>query len=458
MNFIKDFNMNYTVCLNDTDYTKEIDNHLITKKNDGTVTTELFLEGINYLKLNLMINDKNNYIHIRGNMIEIFKDDNKIIEIHVTSSHLDNIYQKKNSVIIILHGCDISGVLTFRKKEFLNKRLQSPEKFETTFETHHNLRYHYIEATDNNLKDNLIVVFSAFSAEYTYNFNYVDTLKEINTNKLFILDDFGAKGSYYLGREKNFSIENSIISLILYIASKNNINMKNIISVGSSKGGYSALYFGMKYSFGNIITLAPSLYLGSFLKKYHPEMLDYILGSNSEADKIYLDSLIYRIPTANQELNLKIMVGTKDSRKEKHIEPFIEYLEDIGYPYEYDLIEGVDHSQLQYFAPDYIKVQLSNILKIPKISEMYLTALNFTIENNTAKVNIETIGQNLEYAYYWYCDNIVLKKVLYSNEKQSEIPITESGSYRVRVFLRDSDKIIITKSSRTINVNHKGEL
>src|SRR5690606_14537001 len=109
------------------------------------------------------------------------------------------------------------------------------------------------------------IVFSAFSTEYMYNFNYIETLKDIKTNKLFILDDFDSKGSYYLGRGSNFSIESSVISLILNKCAEHNIPINNIITLGSSKGGYSALYFGVKYSFGHIITLAPSLFLGTFL-------------------------------------------------------------------------------------------------------------------------------------------------------------------------------------------------
>ncbi len=337
---------------------------------------------------------------------------------------------------------------------FLNSRLKSPSELESVFQSNQDIRYHFVQAKEAQHANHLVVVFSAFSKEYVYNYNYIDTLKDIPINKLFILDDFGAKGSYYLGRNKDFSIENSVISLILNICAKYNIPMKNIISMGSSKGGYSALYFGAKYSFGHIITLAPSLYLGTFLKRFHPDMLDYILGNNLDADETYLNNTIYKLFNNRNGFkgNIKIMVGTKDSRKDSHIKPFISYLDKIDYPYDFDLVDGVDHSQLKYFAPEYFKVQLSKVLDIPQVPEMYLTDIDFKIDNNKAKIKVDSIGENLEYAFYWYCDNIVIKKVLYSNNDCSELPIEKAGAYRVRVFLRNTSKEIVTKTSHTINI------
>lgn len=56
------------------------------------------------------------------------------------------------------------------------------------------LRYIY----EDNHADKLMIVFSGFSPQKPM-YNYMRTLKNVKTiNKLFILDDFGYQGSYYL--------------------------------------------------------------------------------------------------------------------------------------------------------------------------------------------------------------------------------------------------------------------
>lgn len=434
---------------------ENIGNHFELDENDHSYKANLVFDGRCYVELDFKVDENDiDFIHARGNLIELFKDNEKTIELYVRSKELINIESNNQTFKIILYGESIQAALTLRESDFLNKRLSNPSQLENVYSSHQDIRYHFVKAEEEKLKNHLIIVFSAFSTEYIYNFNYIETLKEFKTNKLFILDDFDAKGSYYLGKDSNFSIESAVISLILNKCAEHNISMNNIITLGSSKGGYSALYFGVKYSFGNIITLAPSLFLGTFLKKHHPEMLEYILGGSTYADEMYLNNLIYKLFNNNEgyKPNIKIMVGTKDSRKESHIKPFINYLNSKEYPYDYDLIEGVDHSQLKYFAPEYFKVQVAKILNIPNIPEMYLTDINFKIEDNIAKINIDAIGENLEYAFYWYCDNIVIKKEFYSKSKYAELPIESSGAYRVRIFLRNADKEIITKTSQTIRV------
>ena len=51
------------------------------------------------------------------------------------------------------------------------------------------------------LSDTLVVCFSGFGNGGVAKYNYISTLKSVNANKLFILDDFGynKQGSYYLG-------------------------------------------------------------------------------------------------------------------------------------------------------------------------------------------------------------------------------------------------------------------
>lgn len=70
------------------------------------------------------------------------------------------------------------------------------------------LKYLY----EKNDSDTLIIVFSGFSDTPVY--NYVRTLKSINANKLFLLDDFGYRGSYYWYEHGTNLPSELVISLI----------------------------------------------------------------------------------------------------------------------------------------------------------------------------------------------------------------------------------------------------
>ena len=99
----------------------------------------------------------------------------------------------------------------------------------------------------NNKSKDLIIVFSACTKKgQRARYNYIRTLDKIKSNKLFILDDFGfdGRGAYYLGKDNDFMIEKEVISLIYKI--REEINPEKEIYIGSSKGGYSALYFGLE--------------------------------------------------------------------------------------------------------------------------------------------------------------------------------------------------------------------
>ena len=96
--------------------------------------------------------------------------------------------------------------------------------------------------------DELIISFSDFSGENKKpKYNYIKTLRKINKNQIYILDNFGyAKaGSYYLGENGNFFLEKEIPKLINKI--KNKYKIKKVYTIGTSKGRLG------KYILWNII-------------------------------------------------------------------------------------------------------------------------------------------------------------------------------------------------------------
>ena len=124
--------------------------------------------------------------------------------------------------------------------------------------TNLDITYHFEKSPCNSKY--LLVIFSGFNrieATPQKTYNYIRALNGVNYNKLFILDSYGPRGCYYLGENMSFEVETSVVSLISKISTMYDIPNKNIITVGSSKGGSAALYFGMKYYYGHVISAVP---------------------------------------------------------------------------------------------------------------------------------------------------------------------------------------------------------
>lgn len=147
------------------------------------------------------------------------------------------------------------------------------------------IKFLFIKKSSNEL----IVSFSGFPGKgKKAKYNYFRTLKNIKKNQLYILDDFGyeSAGSYYLGEKGEYFLENEIPKLIRLITEKNNINITYFI--GTSKGGWASLYYGIKLNSNYILSGAPQYYIGEYLKKneYHLKILNGIIGNESEKVRI----------------------------------------------------------------------------------------------------------------------------------------------------------------------------
>lgn len=151
----------------------------------------------------------------------------------------------------------------------------------------------YLFQNNSKSKDLIIIFTSCTKPGQKARYNYMRTLDEFECNKLFILDDFGfdKRGAYYLGNNNGFDIEKDVESLINNIINKLNPNKKNF--VGSSKGGYAALYFGLKYSKSIIISGAPQYILGNYLNlPSHRTILKYIMGDTNLSSIEMLNNLL----------------------------------------------------------------------------------------------------------------------------------------------------------------------
>lgn len=210
---------------------------------------------------------------------------------------------------------------------------------------------------EKNNSDKLVVIFSGFpNKNESARYNYRRTLNNIKFNKLFILDDFGYenRGSYYICENNDFFVEEGIASLINFVKEK--LNVKETIFLGSSKGGYASLYFGIKYGADYIISGAPQYYIANYLNnKEHKEILKSIVGNITSNNINYLNNLLRNvIINSKNKPKIYIHYSKKEHTYKEHIYNLVEDLNINDYYLEEDIKDYELHSDVAKYFPKYI--------------------------------------------------------------------------------------------------------
>lgn len=288
----------------------------------------------------------------------------------------------------------------------------------------------------------LTITFSGFSTLGSPPFyNYVKTLNDVDCNRLFILDDFGSRGSYYLGENGDLSIEQSVIELIKYVSEEINIPQENIITCGSSKGGYAALYYAIKYGYGSAVVGSPQIFLGKYLFEWAkiPEVAKFISGDILNSQE-YLDDILEQVVLSSESKpKLYIHVGKGEYHYTRHVLPFIEWLNYKRIPYELDLGDYSTHAEVANYFPAYLNSTIKSILGYPKINNLYPDKVSPQRINTKIKYNVEALGEKLTYAWYIYKDRERISTKWYSGSNILEWKPSEPGNYQIRVFAQNEN-------------------
>lgn len=210
----------------------------------------------------------------------------------------------------------------------------------------------------------LVIVFSACTRSgIPARYNYVRTLKDFRCNKLFILDDLSEdkRGCYYLGKQPEYPVEKAVEQLIERI--KKQLNIQRVFYVGSSKGGWAAINFGLSQKDSIIIVGAPQYKLGQYLSAPANKMtLNAIVSKNyEEGDIEELDKYLERKIENNHSQNQKIYLhfSSKEHTYEEHILYLIKKLQEYSYEVYLDEKDYIDHSDVSLFYPDFLRRSLS---------------------------------------------------------------------------------------------------
>ncbi|WML58601.1 Two component regulator three Y domain-containing protein [Neobacillus sp. PS2-9] len=297
---------------------------------------------------------------------------------------------------------------------------------------------------------NLVVVFSGIPPIGTPpRYNYIKTLEGYNCNKLFILDDFGSRASYYLCENRNYAIERSVISLINHISNENGIT--EILSCGSSKGGFAALYFGIKYGFKHIIAGSPQFLLGEYLLRFtnSQNIANFMVGGSDDEDFEYLDSILTNlINSSNHKPNILIHVGKGEYHYKTHVLPMIDLLQKRNIPYKLDLGNYNKHSEVALYFPKIIQQFVSEAFHFPIIKHLNEKRL----DPNKYLYQIETKSPNDLFAFYLFHNEERIVYKPYSSDNKFEIVLEKEGKYSVTAFAKSPEGRIVAIKGKPVTL------
>ena len=208
----------------------------------------------------------------------------------------------------------------------------------------------------------LIIGFQAYNIKGA-RYNYVTPLSSVNANRLYIKDDFVLPcGNYYLGRNNQFNIEKGVFDLIDQVVEETKAS--DLFFIGSSKGGYAALNFGLKYPNATIVIASPQYYLGSYMdetKKFTKGLEDIVSLPVTEDKLKKLDArLETRIKNDPYGKTQRVFIQSSvcENGYEKHVKFLLRDLEAAGITVSFEKQTFQNHSDLKYYFPEYLKKTL----------------------------------------------------------------------------------------------------
>lgn len=306
---------------------------------------------------------------------------------------------------------------------------------ENVYESNLPIRYVFEEGEHN--KDFLVVVFSGFNppnAKLANSYNYIRTLRNVDCNKLFILDNYGPRGSYYLGSEEDYEVESSIASLIQFISRKCGVKQENVITAGSSKGGSAALYYGLKYHYGYVVAGAPQTRIADYIQRNTKETADYMLGENPKEEKISnLNDKIFKQVQEHSFTKVHLLTSENDIQYKRHIVPFVERLVQFGMDYQLTVNNQIEnHNAIAVHFPLFLMTKMSNIMYGINIRNLQLHKQSSASWNLIA--DYELSNQN---------KSIMMKIVVKNQEKIiSEIAVKDETFFDIKDLKIKGSKVL----------------
>ncbi|MFD1451540.1 hypothetical protein [Oceanobacillus sojae] len=324
----------------------------------------------------------------------------------------------------------------FKDNEWVDKTSFKSLRFEK--KTEKGIRYILYPEQDSNF---LIVGFQGISKKPSY--NYVRSLKNAKAVQLYIKDDYGidiTRSSYYLGPDETNTITEATCELIESTRIKFGIQRENVICIGSSKGGFAALYITYKEKYGHAVVGGPQVKLGTYLShdkpsdkldtnSFMPKILEYLVGNITDNKIKQLDNILFDvIEQSNHDPNIFIHVGEGEPHYKKHVLPYLDKAESLHLKnITIDLGHYNTHNELAKFFPKILQEAVLNIINM-QVKSVIIEGYNNIVVNFT-ELETMTFEKNKKLALSVIKDNIVYEFLLYIRSNSHKAIVFGSGAY-----------------------------
>lgn len=208
--------------------------------------------------------------------------------------------------------------------------------------------------------DKLIIVFTGIGK---LRYNYKSSLWHSPYDLLFIADCWAGGVSYYWFEKKKDHPERYTQALIDQVLKKGNYS--SVVTLGSSKGGTAALYYGLKINADQICAGACQYYVGDYLSRHqmkeHPEQWEAVVGGEPTGEwKDILDRKLPDMIEARRGSKTKIFLlySTEEHTYPEHVKPLIERLDACGIAHEDQVESFPEHSMVGGYFREAIKEKL----------------------------------------------------------------------------------------------------
>lgn len=210
----------------------------------------------------------------------------------------------------------------------------------------------------------LAIVFSAFDANDSNRaYNYVRSFSKLGIDFLFLSDPWGYRGSYYLLERGSDAPELATQVLINHIVNGGGYNV--VLTMGTSKGGSAALYYGLKNNVNDIVIGACQYRIGSYISEY-PDifkgMTDHEVNDN---DISRLNNLLPNLLNKSTQVKSKIHLlhSKQEPTYQRDIKYLIADLNRLGFNWEEIECGFKEHNEVGKYFSSFAKKFITQLIR-----------------------------------------------------------------------------------------------
>jgi len=314
-------------------------------------------------------------------------------------------------------------------------------KLEGVFHAEMDVKYIFIQGRADS--QNLAIGFSDIPEVGSLpGYQHVKDLAGIDCHKLFILDDFGARASYYACRGKRFEIERSVTALISKIITRNEI--ETVLSFGQGAGASAALYYGFKYGFDHVIASSPQYFIGTYLYENDGlmDIFKFMAEGYGEGERDFLNKILPRaISSSGSTPIIHLIYSENGAAMKGHIKPLIRHLDKNEIRYVLDTQGKITDDELARRFPEKLRGLVAKCFRYPQIS------VKTTLENGYYIADV-TCDDSLTLGYELFVDKQSVAQTLSSFKRNYSFRKVEGRDYKLKITALNSQGNVLVETVR----------